>query len=523
MRNLSTRLNNRYTWLALIIALFWLTRLPNLTEQPIIVDEARHITRAHLTLTEGDWFIGLRESLKQFYVWVLALLLIPLSDAIWAGRFVSVLSGFVSLLVVYHLAEMFYPQRRLGWLAAGFYLISPMALFYDRVAMTDALLTALMGLSILLSGHLWRTKSIGWAIGLGLVWTAATLTKAYAAFFYITPLLMWLLWRDPSNHDLRWAETGLFIRRLSVAYGVTLLAWLPLILLGTTIHQTDHAYKFNAADGIDWPSIWHVASSSSTWLTGYLTAPLSLLLLCSAILSLIQRQRSSLILLTLTASPIITFSLTLSIEPTRYLLPLLVPLSVLAAYGVAEISRILHPSALWGKANAEPLLRGLLLLTLSLPALHFDYLLLTDPPRAPLPAVDKWNYVEGRFSGYGLRESAAQIRHIAQNAERVTLLRGTNNLDSIFSLDIDTVRVYLLDVENVVIRPISQIEADTIDQLNGYAQQSPTFTVGTFDRYREQQYAFNSLLAHPQAQQVANFVKPGGQHEVRLFQWLPPP
>jgi hypothetical protein len=45
-----------------------------------------------------------------------------------------------------------------------------------------------------------------------------------------------------------------------------------------------------------------------------------------------------------------------------------------------------------------------------LPALRFDYLLWTDPPHAPLPEVERLQFVNGWPSGYGVRETIAFLR-----------------------------------------------------------------------------------------------------------------
>ena len=42
--------------------------------------------------------------------------------------------------------------------------------------------------------------------------------------------------------------------------------------------------------------------------------------------------------------------------------------------------------------------------------MSFDRSLLADPSRAPLPPIDRWQYVEGWPSGYGWREAAELLR-----------------------------------------------------------------------------------------------------------------
>jgi hypothetical protein len=50
------------------------------------------------------------------------------------------------------------------------------------------------------------------------------------------------------------------------------------------------------------------------------------------------------------------------------------------------------------------------LLAVLVPALRFDRALWTDPARAPLPSLDRFQYVTGWPSGYGSRDSMAFLR-----------------------------------------------------------------------------------------------------------------
>ena len=49
----------------------------------------------------------------------------------------SILMGLGAAGVCYKLGNTLYPRFRVGYLAALFYLVSPMGLFYDRLAYTE--------------------------------------------------------------------------------------------------------------------------------------------------------------------------------------------------------------------------------------------------------------------------------------------------------------------------------------------------------------------------------------------------
>lgn len=508
--------------IAVFAVLFLLTRLINIDTFPSNSDEGRHVLRAYATVAHGDIFIGLRESLKQFHVWVLALILPFFQNGLLAGRLLSVGCGLAGTYVCYQLTKLFFPEHRIGYLAAWFYLVSPMALFYDRLAMTESMLGLLIGISLILSVHLWRRASYNWAVALGLVWSAATLTKAYAIFFYPAPILLWLFW----GRKISWAKLS---KLLLVAYGTTLLAWLPIVIIGYDAYWGDHVYKLHTVSTTQksWFQIQQAISGIAEWLGSYLTIPLVTVLLISTIIILIRRDKSGLVLLTLTTIPIVIFSLILAIRPSRYLFPLIVPLSILSAYGIHELSIFLkrYLSVMSGRFSMIPthFLASLLFLLLSWPAMRASYLIITAPPNAPLPAWDQWVYIKGRYSGYGLKESAALIQQLAQEHAQVILLKGADQRDTIFSVDVTNMSVYLFRFDNIDYYTLADLELTTLDKMNQLAQHAPVIAVGTFDRQDPEQFTFRYVFEHPQAELLATFIKPGGAYEVKVFRWLPPP
>ena len=81
--NSSNYILSKYWWIVIISGyciLFLTVRLNDITGLIINSDEARHLLRAQATLN-GDIFIGLRDSLKQFYIWVVVVMLLYSNDA----------------------------------------------------------------------------------------------------------------------------------------------------------------------------------------------------------------------------------------------------------------------------------------------------------------------------------------------------------------------------------------------------------------------------------------------------------
>src|SRR5258708_26682453 len=96
-------LKKKETWILLgIIILYLLLRLPSLTYQPIFADEAIYIRWAQIAKAEPSLrFISLQDGKTPLYMWLMAPFLILIPDPLFAGRFLSVVSGLFTLLGVY--------------------------------------------------------------------------------------------------------------------------------------------------------------------------------------------------------------------------------------------------------------------------------------------------------------------------------------------------------------------------------------------------------------------------------------
>jgi hypothetical protein len=505
----------------LYVLIFLAVRLTNLTLLPLLVDEGRHIARARVTFAGGNLFLGMRESMKQLYIWIVALFIPFFSDHLLAARIVSVLAGLGGAWVCYKLATMLYPERRLGYIAALFYLLCPFSLFYDRVALTDSLLTMLMGLSIVLSFQFWRSPSLKWAVALGSVFALAVLNKAYALLYYPTPFLLWLFLK-------RELSLSRFIRLMAVVYGVTLLAWLPILIIGLQAYWNDHIEKLAASSPADsyLDTLRHNIISVLDWLQIFLTWPYLLVLLFVLVLIIFRRDKIGFILILLALTPVLVFTFALHAWSPRYILPIVTPISVLVALGIADLTEL--ALRLLGRVRSQPSLSppGLqpaIFLLFSIPALLFSYLIIFKPSQAPLPGPDKLTYIEGRFSGYGLRESAQVVDEFAARYPKIIVLQGANLMDAIFSLDVIGMMFYMSNSDKVQVQTIAQFDENTFHTLDAYAQAAPTFTLNTTETGNSSNFVFSDLVNFPQAWQLASLPKPGGQFKVTLYQWLLPP
>ena len=377
----------------------------------------------------------------------------------------------------------------------------------------------LVGSSILLSIKLWRHPTIKWSLALGVVLGLATLTKTYAVIYYPTPILLWLL----LGKEINWRK---LVKLLTIVYATTLFAWLPIFTVGQQAYWQDHYWKLVIAspetDLLD--TIWFNVLLVDSWLSAYLTWPVLSLLLFTLLIINIKHDKPGLILIILVIGPLCIFTVFFTVWYPRYLLHLIVPISVIFARGVDYLADLMLHLTKWivrkgiiSRTSLLVLQRAVLLILFS-PSILFDYLIITAPTTAPFPPTDKLLYFEGRGTGYGLRESAQFIRKLTEQYPEVTLLRDSN------ASKYATASFYLSNTERLSIKNVPSYYATTPQELDSYAKRGPTLSMIVSGKSH---IVDNSDLfdgsKYPQVWQLASFPKPGARWSVEVYQWLLPP
>jgi hypothetical protein len=147
---------------------------------------------------------------------------------------------------------------------------------------------------------------------------------------------------------------------------------------------------------------------AAEWLWAYWTPGLIVLALIGLVAAGARREhwRAAVLLGLLAAGPAVAFVAVSEIWYPRYLLFTTIPLLPLSAWGFVALADLAGTRVRAGRTARAALAAAGLALVL-LPALRFDLALWTDPARAPFPALDRFQYVTGWPSGYGMRDSMA--------------------------------------------------------------------------------------------------------------------
>ena len=347
-------------------------------------------------------------------MWLGALVTPFASDPLWANRCLSVACGLLTLIATVAIADRLF-DRRVGLVAGVFYVFCPFTLFYDRLALADACLSALFALTLLLSLRIVADARLRFGCLAGVVMALGVYTKAPGVLLFAVPVATAVFIGLPRR---AW-------RALLAAYAVGVPpAAYALWRFATTRNTAD---MLGIATRHEEPLLARSAANlaeAAGWLWAFWTPTLVALGLAGIAIALVRGRREGLLLAALAFFPVLAFGLTLSRWLPRYLLFGSAPFLVLGAWALCHLvdrATTGRPGAFRSAALAVAAAAVLI------PSLRFDLALWTDPARAPLPALDREQFVVGWTSGYGIRDTERLVREeLARHPEGVTVVVHAN-------------------------------------------------------------------------------------------------
>ncbi|MBM3205646.1 phospholipid carrier-dependent glycosyltransferase, partial [Candidatus Shapirobacteria bacterium] len=168
----------------LMIVVFFLLRLVNLTILPIFADEAIYLRWSQVMRTEPTLrFLPLSDGKQPLFMWLTIPFLKIFTNPLVSGRILSALAGLGSLIGLFLLSWELFKNKWLALVTSFFYAIVPFFVFFDRLALVDSLL-AMFGIWLAwLSLRLARFVRLDLALITGIVLGLALITKSPAVFF----------------------------------------------------------------------------------------------------------------------------------------------------------------------------------------------------------------------------------------------------------------------------------------------------------------------------------------------------
>ena len=511
--------------MAAVLLLALLLRIADLLSLPIFTDEA-----IYLHWARDIWALRTRESLlipiaddgkQPLFMWMAGGVMQLIKDPLLAGRLVSALVGTITVIAVYLTGRQL-AGTRTGLIAALAFAVAPFAVLFDRLALPDGPLSAMgawtLCLGVFIATTADRRRAVLLGIALGVVLGAAAWTKLTFIFLLPFPLIC-LVCLSPTLrlNKIRVPLMGLAAALLVGGAFVAILAMVPDAAkqLGKVGQHSLSVDEFLAFPVKMWME--NVATYVS-WIASYFPAPLSWFVLAGAVWGVARRPRVALLLLGCWAG--ITLPLIVSDRlffTTRYFLPGMVPLVLLAALLVSEawdgIGRI-WPLRGPGRLSQRAMLRALLILAVMVPSLLFDARLIVDPASAAMAETDRWQLVTSWPSGYGFPEATRLVR------ERAAQLGGEVIVisDHFHGLPYDGLSLYLEGVPGIHFYVDGHIPWGGKGIVEAWRPHHvPVLIMGADGR--DDLEAFE--LQVPEARRIGLFQKPGGEFSFRVYEMEP--
>lgn len=448
--------------LIFLAAVFFLIRIPNLTLQPVFCDEAIYIHWAQKILGnfQRNAFIPLTDGKTPLFMWTAAPFLAIFNDPLFAGRMVSVLSGFATMLGGVFLGKKFFDEKT-GFLAGLFLAILPFTVFFDKMALTDSMLAAFSLWSLILALLIVQKIEAKRIILLGLVLGLGTWVKTPGIFSFLT-LPIVLVAVDFKKEKLSGALKVLLAFLGSAAVGYSIYNLLRFSQHFSQLTSRDSDYYFPLSRLLESPfnPLMGHLKDLADWLPRLVTPPILVLIGVALVLIFLNKDRKSLAIFLWGLLPLVAMSLLLKTFTARYILFCAIPLVFL---GAVAARKLFDHSFI----KKKPALAWLLIFSLLLPALSFDLKLMTNLAAAPLPAESRQGYFENWLAGYGAKEISDFLKSTQYEHEKVLLVT-----EGAFGVLPDGIQIYLGKNKNIKVWTSgSQLSEDVYAE----ARVTPTF------------------------------------------------
>lgn len=448
----------------LIVSIFFFTRLYNILTLPIFTDEAIYIRWSQIAKDDATWrFISLTDGKQPSFVWAAMLIMKFVNDPLLAGRVVSVFAGFFATIGMFFLGREIFNNKLIGLFSSILYIIFPMALVYDRMALYDSLVGAFAVWGLYLAILLVRKLRLDIALILGMVAGGATLTKTNGFFnIYLLPFTLLLFdfsKKNRTNRLFKWV--GLALVTVTLTYGFySLLRLSPFFHI---IGDKNTVFIFTVKEWMDQPFRFWYGNIRGLWdwFITYTTWPVFALMAASFFLSF-KYFKEKVLLVAWFLIPFVALAVFGKVLYPRFTFFMILSLLPLAAFSLYEIY----------KKSKNILIFIALFLAFSVLMFRSDYFILTNFAKAPIPQADLGQYINDWPAGGGAKELVAFLREKSKNEKIYVATEGT--FGSVPTLAIE---IYLDQNKNIEKRGIYPLPEYLPKDLKEKAKEMPVYFV----------------------------------------------
>lgn len=404
----------------LLVFIFFLLRLVNLTILPVFADEAIYIRWAQVMKAEETLrFLPLSDGKQPLFMWVMMGFLKVIKDPLFAGRMLSVFSGLGSLVGLYLLSFSLFKNRQQAILSVLFYTVVPIFVFFDRMALVDSMLL-MFSIWVFYFGFLFvKYARLDLAMITGILLGLSFLTKSPAIFFALLLPFSLILHPFKTKSSFKRHQKAIHILKGVSLWGVIYafgLVIFNILRLGPGFHMMgirnkDYVFSFSEILSHPLDPLKPHVSDLISWLPNLLTLPILLFSVLGIILMVLDKKhiKKALWLFAIFFIPLFVQSLMAKVFTPRYILFTLWPLLIFASFSTSFILEKLKKRKMRGVFTLA------LISFLVFIGLRYDYFLISDPQKAPLPRRMRSGYLEEWSAGQGIKESADYLKNEAKD------------------------------------------------------------------------------------------------------------
>lgn len=456
---------NRFAILIFIIltALFFASRLYNILSLPIFTDEAIYTRWSQIAKNDANWrFISLTDGKQPMFVWLDIVFMRFINEPLLAGRVVSVVGGFFTMIGLFFLGREVFRNRTVGLASSAAYLAYPFGLVYDRMALYDTLVGTFAVWALYLSIVLVRRLRLDTALILGMVTGAGVLTKTSGFFnIYLLPLFLLIFnWNEERRmvRFLKWIGLSLIVVALTYGY----YSIVKLSPFANIIDEKNAIFVYPFKDWLIHPFTFLYGNlvGQWDWFTKYITPSGIVLIVLSFLISL-KYTKEKILLAIWFLVPFFALALFGRVLYPRFILFMTLSLLPLIGFSIAQLISIIKNR--W-------LLTLLFLLLLIIPV-RADYFILQNFPKTPIPDSDLNQYSNDWPSGDGIKESINFFEEQAKKGKIYIATQGT------FGLLPYSFEIYLDRNRNITIQGFWPIDDNIPDKVLEQSKKLPTYFV----------------------------------------------
>jgi len=430
-----------------IVALAVFLRVYSLTSLPVFADEAIYVRWAQVMKNEPTLrFLPLSDGKQPLFMWSIVPFLSFFDNPLVAGRAVSALTGISSLVGVFLLTHLLFRSKKVSLISSLVYAVAPFAVFFDRMALVDSMLT-MFGIWTFIFALIAATRvRVDAAIFAGFSLGGALLTKSPALFYVLLLPLVGVFSKFPKFKNERVVHLLKLSGLLFLAWGIG-FAMLNVLRLGPNFHlitsrNQDYVFPINHL----WqnpkdPFIFHF-DRALEWIK-ILGTPLVVVLVLTGIAAGLKKYKKEVFfLLAWALGPIMVQAEFAKVFTARYIL-----FSIPALYVLAGVSFLVLSVYFKGQKYAKHFY-ALILASFVALSLWFNWKLITEPERSPLPRGERSGYLEEWTAGTGIPEVAGFIIREHEKDPAVPIVVGT---EGFFGTLPDGLQIYLEKVPDVTV------------------------------------------------------------------------